>query len=176
MSIVSLLFEVGRLIMEFLNEKKMSVDIIRKLFYIENQNNKNKIINNLESPRIKIVPEKINNSFKLMEKNDINLTESENNYVKSENIKEKVLKSINVFGVLKSFFCNGDKDKLISMCHELMAKDMCVDSIIEKFYRLLRIYNSFAEAEKYNLGLNKEPKFRDINSIIYSIIKKNNKG
>ena len=53
---------------------------------------------------------------------------------------------------------------------------MCIDTIIEKFYRLLRIYNSFAEAEKYNLGLNKEPKFRDINSIIYSMIKKNNNG
>ena len=40
MSIVSLLFQIGRLIMEFLNQKKMSVDIIRKLFNIENQNNR----------------------------------------------------------------------------------------------------------------------------------------
>ena len=175
-SIISLLFEIGKFIMEFLNQKKMSVDIIRKLFNIENQNNRNKNFNNFESPRIKIVPEKINNSFKLTEKNDINLTESENNYEESENIKEKVLKSINVLNVFKSFFSNGDKDKLVSLCHELIIKEMCVDTILEKFFRLLRIYNSFAEAEKYSLGLNKEPKFRDINSIIYSIIKKNNKG
>ena len=176
MSIVSLLFQIGRLIMEFLNQKKMSVDIIRKLFNIENQNNRSKNFNNYESPRIKIVPEKINNSFKLTEKNGINLTESENNNEETENIKEKVLKSVNVLNVFKSFFCNGDKDKLVSLCHELIIKEMCIDTIIEKFYRLLRIYNSFAEAEKYNLGLNKEPKFRDINSIIYSMIKKNNNG
>ena len=67
-SVVSLLFEIGRLIMEFLSEKKISVDIIRKLFNIENQNKRNKNFNNYESPRIKIVPEKLNNSFKLMEK------------------------------------------------------------------------------------------------------------
>ena len=53
---------------------------------------------------------------------------------------------------------------------------MSVDRIIEKFYRLLRIYNSFPEVEKYNLGLNKDRTFRDINSIIYSINNKNNNG
>ena len=53
---------------------------------------------------------------------------------------------------------------------------MSVDIIIEKFYRLLRIYNSFPEVEKYNLGLNKDRTFRDINSIKYSINNKNNNG
>ena len=38
MSILSLLFEIGRQIMEFLNQKKMSVDIIRNLFEYENPN------------------------------------------------------------------------------------------------------------------------------------------
>ena len=156
--------------MEFLNEKKMSVDIIRKLFKIDNQNNQNKNYNNYESHRIKIVPEKMNNSFKLTEKNDINITESENGYEKSESVKEKVLKSINVLYIIKSFFCNGNKDKLISLCHELIIKEMCVDTIMEKFYILLRIYNSFPEAEKCNLGLYKEQRFREINSVIYSII------
>ena len=169
-STVSLLFQIGTIIMEFLNEKKMSVDIIKKLFKIDNQNNQNKNFNNYESPRIKIVPEKMNNSFKLTEKNDINTTESENKYEESESIKEKVLKSINVFYIIKSFFCNGNKDKLISLCDDLIIKEMCVDTIIEKFYRLSRIYNSFPETEKYNLGLNKEPKFREINKVIYSII------
>ena len=55
---------------------------------------------------------------------------------------------------------------------------MCVDIILEKFYNLSRIYNSILEQEKNNLGLNKEPRFREINSIINSIHekeKKNNK-
>ena len=38
MSIVNLLFEIGRQILSFLNEKKMSVDIIRALFKIDNKN------------------------------------------------------------------------------------------------------------------------------------------
>ena len=90
--------------MEFLSEKKMSVDIIRKLFNIENQNKRNKNFNNYESPRIKIVPEKLNNSFKLMEKKVINSTEDENIYEESENIKEKLLKSTNVLHIFKIFF------------------------------------------------------------------------
>ena len=46
---------------------------------------------------------------------------------------------------------------------------MCIENILEKFYNLGRIYRAILEEEKYNLGLYKEPKFREINSIIYTI-------
>ena len=178
MSIVSLLFEIGRQMLDFLNNKKMSVDIIYKLFMVDNQNSQNKNFNNFGKDRIKLNPEKINNSFKLTEKNNIYMETAESIKEENENKTEKILRQIHVFNIIKSFFCNGKKDKLISLCHEIITKDMCVEIILEKFYNLSRIYNSILEQEKNNLGLNKEPRFREINSIINSIHgkeKKNNK-
>ena len=178
MSIVSLLFEIGRQMLDFLNNKKMSVDIIYKLFMVDNQNSQNKNYNNFGKDRIKLNPEKINNSFKLTEKNNIYMETAESIKEENENKTEKILRQIHVFNIIKSFFCNGKKDKLISLCHEIITKDMCVEIILEKFYNLSRIYNSILEQEKNNLGLNKEPRFREINSIINSIHekeKKNNK-
>ena len=67
MSIVSILFEIGRQIVTFINDKKMSVDIIRKLFNIENKYNQNNKFKNSDN-RIKLMPDKINNSFILSEK------------------------------------------------------------------------------------------------------------
>ena len=166
MSIVSLLFEIGRQILSFLNEKKMSVDIIRTLFNIEKKSRKYKFNNN----RIKIVPEKMNNSFKLSEKNSINIKTSISMDEEPENKTEVILKKINVFHIIKNFFCcNNPKDKLISLCHEIIQNDMCVETILERFYNLGRIYKSITDIEKYDLGLNKDSRFREINSIIYDI-------
>ena len=53
---------------------------------------------------------------------------------------------------------------------------MCVEIILEKFYNLSRIYNSILEMEKNNLGLCKEPRFREINTIVNSIYDKNMKN
>ena len=86
-----------------------------------------------------------------------------------ENNKEKIFKKINVFNIIKSFFCNSNKDKLISLCHEIITKDMSIEIILERFYNLIRIYDSILESEKNNLGLNKEPRFRKLKSIIQMI-------
>ena len=116
-----------------------------------------------------MTPEKINNSFKLTEKNSITFETSETTYDEMENNKEKIFKKINVFNIIKSFFCNSNKDKLISLCHEIITKDMSIEIILERFYNLIRIYDSILESEKNNLGLNKEPRFRKLKSIIQMI-------
>ena len=167
MSIVSILFEIGRQIVMFINEKKMSVDIIRKLFNIENKNNQKKF--NKFDNRIKLVPNKINNSFILSEKNSINIECSKIKYNPLENKNEKIFRRINIFNVIKSFICNDNKSKLISLCHELVIEDLCVENILEKFYNLRRIYHSISDSDKNKLGLNKEPRFREINSKINDI-------
>ena len=46
---------------------------------------------------------------------------------------------------------------------------MCVENILEKFYNLRRIYHSISDIDKYKLGPNEEPKFREINSKINDI-------
>ena len=175
MSLISLMFEIGRQILSFLNEKKMSVDLIRTLFNIEKKSRKYKFNN--YNDRIKIVPEKMNNSFKLSEKNSIYIKTSESINDEFENKNEIILKKINVFHIIKNFFCcNGLKDKLISLIHEIIKKDMSVETILERFYNLGRIYKAIIDIEKYNLGLNKDSRFKEINSIIYDIILRMNKS
>jgi len=46
---------------------------------------------------------------------------------------------------------------------------MCVETILQRFYNLRRIYNTILDNEKYNLGLIKEPKFRELISLINAI-------
>ena len=167
MSIVSILFEIGRQIVAFINEKKMSVDIIRKLFNIDNKYNKNKF--NISDNRIKLFPDKINNSFILSEKNSINIESTKIKYNPPETKNEKVFRHMNIFHIIKSFICNDNKSKLISLCHDLITEDLCVENILEKFYNLRRIYHSISDNDKYKLGLNKEHKFREINSKINDI-------
>ena len=171
MSIISLLFEIGTQICGFLNEKKMSIDVIRKLFMTYNKFNIEKKKRYFQADRIKMIPKKINNSLIISESNSSNfkiLTNGETKMI-YENRHEKVLKSINIFNIIKSFIFNSNKDKLINICHNIIIEDMCIENILEKFYNLDRIYKSILEEERNNLGLNKDPRFREINSIIYSI-------
>ena len=174
-SVVGLLFDIGGLILEFLNNKKMSVDVIYKLIKVNNKNRLNKMYNNLETDRVKLNPEKINNSFRLTEKNNMHMKTSEGKDEEHEKKNERILRKINVFNIIKSFFSNDNKDRLISLCHNIIIKDMCVETILEKFYILSRIYNSILDVEKNNLGLIKEPRFREINTLVNAIHDKGNK-
>ena len=176
MSIISVLMEVGRIILSFLNEKRMSVDIVRKLFEVDNNriNKSGKFYQNLQnacSDRIKIAPEKLNNSFQIMDKTNSSQMISSNAKIQmnAKNEHEIVFKRLNIFYTIKSFICNSNKDKLINLCHDIIIEDMCVENILEKFYNLGRIYKSFLKEESNNLGLNNEPKFRELNSIINTI-------
>ena len=167
MSIINLLFNIGELITSFIDKRKMSIGIISKLFNIENQNRLTKNFHNYD--RVKLAPEKMNNSFKITEKNNIFMKTSENLNDEYESQKEKVLKQIHFYNIINSFFCKGNKEQLISLCHNIIINDMSIETIIERFYNLLNIYYSISESEKYNLGLNKVQNFKEINSIIYNI-------
>ena len=167
MSVVNLLFNIGELITSFIDKRKMSIDIISKLFSIENQNRLMKNYHNYD--RVKLAPEKMNNSFKITEKNNRFMKTSDNLNEEYESQEEKVLKQIHFYNIINSFFCKGNKEKLIKLCHKIIIKDMSIETIIERFYNLLNIYYSIIESEKYNLGLNKVQNFKEINSIIYNI-------
>ena len=168
MSIVSLLFQIGGQIVAFINEKKMNIDIVSQLFNFEDEKRKYK---SKYKDRVKVTSEKLNNSFKLSEKNSICIEPSDN--INDEIISEngKILKKIYIFHIIKSFICNGNKDKLITLCNELIIRDMCVETILERFYSLGKIYNTIInEEEKNNLSFYKARRFKDINSIINEII------
>ena len=169
MSIVSLLFQIGGQIVAFINEKKMNIDIVSQLFNFEDEKRKYK---SKYKDRVKVTSEKLNNSFKLSEKNSICIEPSDN--INDEIISEngKILKKIYIFHIIKSFICNGNKDKLITLCNELIIRDMCVETILERFYSLGKIYNTIIneEEEKNNLSFYKARRFKDINSIINEIL------
>jgi len=168
MSIVSLLFEIGGQIVAFINEKKMNIDIISQLFK-NSDDGKRKYKPNYKEA-VKITSEKLNNSFKLSEKNSICIEPPDNNNEGINSEYGRVLDKINIFHIIKSFICNGNKDKLIKLCDELIIKDMCVETILERFYNLGAIYNTIIEEEKHNLSFYKPKRFQNINSIISEII------
>ena len=147
----------------------MNVDVISQLFNFEDEKSKYK--NNCKD-KVKITSEKLNNSFKLSEKNSICIEPSDN--INDEIYREngKILKKINIFHIIKSFICNGNRDKLITLCNELIIRDMCVETILERFYSLGAKYNSIIkeEDEKNNLSFYKTKRFKEINSIINEII------
>ena len=170
MSIVSLLFEIGGQIVAFINEKKMNIDIMSQLFK-NLEEGKTKYKANYKET-VKITSERLNNSFKLSEKNSICIEPSDNNNEEIESENSKILDKINIFHIIKSFICNRNRDKLINLCNELIIKDMCVETILERFYSLGTIYNSYIkeEVKKDNLSFYKAKRFKDINSIINEIV------
>ena len=192
MSVVSLLFEIGRQVFSFLCEKKMNTDIVYdllnqdkkyipiKLTHINNLTKSNqKKKNEFSSDRKKIKSELVNkdNDNTLDEKNEIiKLDKSRENLrakkdtIEEKNINNEFIKEINYFYVLKSYFCFKDnKTKLIQLCHNLVIEDMSVERILQRLYNLERIYYSFLKEEKGKIKLLKIKRFKEINKCIFDI-------
>ena len=191
MSVVSLLFEIGRQISSFLCEKKMNIDIVYdllkqdkkyipiKLTHINNlTKNNHKKKNEFSSDRKKINPELMNkdNDNTHDDKNEINkFGKSRENLTINNTIEEKdsinkFMKEINYFQVIKSYFCFKDnKSKLIELCNNLVIEDMSVERILQRLYNLERIYYSFLKKEKGTIKLIKIKRFKEINKCILDI-------
>ena len=175
MSVVSLLFEIGRQISNILCDKKMSKDIAE---YLLNQNIGNSIsfqnhkINNLfinndkretkisERKNLKLELKDKMNNINVIEKNDeneLNKSELKNIISKNEKINKKnetirIIKQINYFHILKSFLCFKDKKtRLINQYHNIITEDMSIEKILESFYKLENISNYFSDKENKNL-------------------------
>ena len=201
MSVVSLLFEIGRQVSIFLCEKKMSGNIISSLLeknkrYSLTQQNHN--INNL-------IKNKENNGMSLSERNDIkqeSINKSPNKrntdyFVKNDEIVNKsvdnnnkndksekmnkiglnknLINEINYFNIIKSYLCFKDKKtELVNLCHDIIIEDMSIESILKRIYDLEQLYNLFSKEEIEKLMLNKNENFKEINNNMNKI-KKGNK-
>ena len=202
MSVVSLLFEIGRLVSSFLCEKKMSGDIISSLLeknknYSLTQQNHN--INNLfknkennrmsSSERKDIKQESINKSRNLrntdyFEKNDeIILNKSidikkndKNEKINKIGLNKNLINEINYFNIIKSYLCFKDKKtELINLCHDIIIEDMSIESILKRIYDLEQLYSSISSIKKENSTLNKNERFKEINNNIHKIKKEDNR-
>ena len=181
MSVISLIFEIGRQITMFLCKKNMSIDIIETLInkdknqlvsietYKINKLHKttenNKLRSSIGRKNTHYEPaDIINNKLDCTEricKNKLNISKNDTSY-KNEKIKEIRLNNnhkekVNYFHILKSYFCFKDKKtEMINLCNEIINEDMCIERILERFYNLekLNLHSDFKE-EKLKINKNK---------------------
>ena len=110
--------------------------------------------------------------MQIFRKNSIRIETEDNTNENFENNNEKILGKIHIFNILKSFICNGNKDKLISLCNMIITEDMCVERILERFYSLGNIYKLIKDKdkEKDSLCIDTDMRFVNINSIVNDVI------
>ena len=192
MSVVNLLFEIGRIVSSILCNKRMSKDIIESLLnknrkYIISQQNMNshKYFKNLEKKQIttsvtkknKQVTEDIAINTDYLEKSNINKLNSSRNkniYVKKvdkTNLIHNIFIKIDYFQILKSFLCFKDpRSKIVNYSHKIISEDLSVERILKRLYRLEGIARFYSNEEENKLNYMKNTRFKQINKYIYKII------
>ena len=191
MSVVSLVFEIGKQISFIMCDKKMSQKIIKTLLDKEtiltqlnykktNFNNKSNDENKLSSERNKIhnklIDKKSNTDFSESKSHSkLNITKDFNNLSKSElkrykSINNRVFKKINFYHILKSYFCFKDKKtQLINICHSIIEEDLCIEKILERFYNFEKLCHFITSKEKRKIESLKIKRFKEIKQFIYKI-------
>ena len=192
MSVVSLLFEIGRQISNFLGNKKMNKSIFEFLFNkkIENYQNDINKINNLFTNKANrestLKEEKSNSNSPYLDKIDeikLNISKEDNKdnndykniTIDKNNINNEILKKTNFYHIIKSFFpCFKDeKTKLINKCYEYINRDMSIDIILQRIYALEKIYYKFSNEPKKKVKIIKKKRLKGIDNFI--LIKKSEK-
>ena len=78
------------------------------------------------------------------------------------------MKKLNFINIMKSFFCfKGKKIKLINLCDGVVKKDICVERILKRLYRLENNYNLIIQ--KSSNESNSKDNFSKIKKIITKI-------
>ena len=190
MSVISLIFEIGRQISAYFCRKNMSKDVIDTLVNRDKNNllraqsyRINKLckaseINKAPSTERKNAQyessDMINNKLKNSEridktklntfKNDI---ANKNGKIKQIKINNHYLDKVNYIHILKSYFCFKDKKiEIINLCNDIIIEDMCIERILERFYNLEKLSNHFTDNKKEKLKINKNKKFKGSNKFI----------
>ena len=202
MSVISLLFEIGRQISAFFCEKSMSKDIIETLISRDkkhilrvqsyrinklcksNENNNTTPIErkNMQYESVDMINNKLENAERI-DKTKLNKSKNDISYknekVKKIRINNKHIEKVNYFHILKSYFCFKDKKtEMISLCNDIIIEDMCIERILERFYNLEKLnYHSDSKKEKQNIKKNKGYKgpkkpIKDINNTNLNDLKK----
>ena len=189
MSVISLLLEIGRQISYIFCGRKMSCNIIEKIF---NKNgNKRYLLSHQNFSRNKLLSKELKNEIslshrdkvkhKIYEKNSIdvlkNTDEIKQNKPK-ENGFNKIKESnkginqirfrVNYFHVLKSYLCcfKDDKSKLINICHNIINNDISIERILERIYNLEKIFYILSKKDKDKMKLKINHEFKEINEYI----------
>ena len=160
MSVISLLFEIGRQISAFFCEKSMSKDIIETLVNrdkkhilkvqsyrinkicktSENNNTTSIEKKNTQYESVDMINNKLENSERI-DKTKLNTSKNEiaykNEKIKQIRINKEHINNVNYFHILKSYFCFKDKKtEIINLCNNIIREDLCIERILERFYNL----------------------------------------
>jgi len=176
MSIMNILIGAGKLISNILLQKKMNKDIVKSLLNrnicneikehsLTENNRKKKLFNDLNKRVINSERKDINKSIKESSNNRDNsnnlfkLNLSKNDIILEENgkikkiVKIHILKKINLFKIIKSYFCFKDKKiNLINICNNFVMKDLCIERILGRLYELEKIFNLLSKEELSKLN------------------------
>ena len=182
MTVINLIFGIGKTICHILLEKKMCKDIVTYLINKNNKiiiddvnfktNQKNDKQNYLKKKDV-IVESKdeLNNNYMKEEKISANSDiYQENGILSNKKINADIISNLNYFHIFKSYFCFKDKKtKLINICHELVSEDICIERILSRLYELEKLPKFLSENGYIKLNLSKNKKFEEINEYISQI-------
>jgi len=197
MSVISLLFEIGRQISSFFCEKSMSKDIIETLISRDKKHilrvqsyRINKFCKTSENSNTTSIERKntqyesvdmINNKLENSERIDKTKLNTSKNYIAGKNekinqikINKKHIEKVNYFHILKSYFCFKDKKtEMINLCNDIITEDMCIERILERFYNLEKLSHNYLdikkEKEKLKINKNKNDGFKGPKKLIKDI-------
>jgi hypothetical protein len=202
MSVISLIFEIGRQISAFLCEKNMSKDIIQTLINRDQKhllrvqsyriNKLCKTSENIKTTSIErkntqfesvdMMNNKLENSERI-DKNKLNISKNDlaykNEKIKQIEINNNHIDKVNYFHILKSYFCFKDKKtEMINLCNDIITEDMCVERILERFYNLEKVSLHYTDNKKDNkkdkIKINKNKGVKEPKKLIKDIDNKNN--
>ena len=177
-SVINLIMTIFKILTYILLNKKMSKDIIRKIMMLDTckefkgkislskKSGLNKKLKNIDKDKtITEFEEKQNSKEVIKESNNIKLKDKK---LKEKNIK--ILKNLNFFDVIKSFFCFKDiRTKVIDLCNRIIKEDICIDRILGRLYNLEKIYNLIENEENDKCKLNRKEEFKKINDYLIKI-------
>jgi len=187
MSVINLLFGIGKTVTEILLKRKMSKDIVKYfisknlMYKISSENEKinhNQNYQNKEDSEIELTHPK-KNSENMTIKNE---TKNFSEYRTETNINQDKIEDINYFDTinrlnyynifLSYLCCENSNTKLIKLCDDLVDEDLCLENILSRIYELENEMNILFKIEQINYKVNENEKFKEISKCIYEIEKK----
>ena len=199
MSVISIVFEIGKKLSIILCNKKMSKDIISYILYPDKRRNSTEQNHNVKLIKIQENNNKNNSEQKIIKNNSLNrahnddgennennenIIKSNSNFSKDEvfhniennsNLNKKsfqILKEINYFNILKSYFCFKDKKiKLTNICHNIISEDICIERILKRLYDIDKIDYCLTNKHKEKINSFKNKRFEEIIKCIEKIDK-----
>ena len=175
-SLINLIIIILKLLTYFLLNKKMNKDIIRKIMVMDGfkeyktislnkKSGLNKKLKDIDKDKTISEFEEKQNSKQVIKLNNIKLKDKK---LKERNIK--VLKNLNSFDIIKSFFCfKNVKVKLIDLCNKIINEDICIDRILSRQYNFEKIYSLIEKQEYDKYKLNRQEEIKKINDYIFQI-------